>query len=148
MTPYSGLGFFFTLALALLPAAIAGLRGKNLRVCGFAVTAVMLLLIFDTPRKLLTLALFWAWQLALIFSYLHVRKKSEKRYVLWIFLLLSLLPLIFTKLSVFVKELSVFSMLGISYVSFRAVQILVEIYDGHLTKLCPLDVSYFLLFFP
>lgn len=148
MTPYSGLGFFFTLALALLPAATAGLRGKNLRVCGFAVTAVMLLLIFDTPRKLLTLALFWAWQLALIFSYLHVRKKSEKRYVLWIFLLLSLLPLIFTKLSVFVKELSVFSMLGISYVSFRAVQILVEIYDGHLTKLCPLDVSYFLLFFP
>ena len=102
MTPYSGLGFFFTLALALLPEAIAGLRGKNLRVCGFAVTAVMLLLIFDTPRKLLTLALFWAWQLALIFSYLHVRKKSEKRYVLWIFLLLSLLPLIFTKLSVFV----------------------------------------------
>ena len=77
MTPYSGLGFFF--ALALLPAAIAGLRGKNLRVCGFAVTAVMLLLIFDTPRKLLTLALFWTWQLALIFSYLHVRKKSEKR---------------------------------------------------------------------
>ena len=73
--------------------------------------AVMLLLIFDTPRKLLTLALFWAWQLALIFSYLHVRKKSEKRYVLWIFLLLSLLPLIFTKLSVFVKELYVFSML-------------------------------------
>lgn len=62
------------------------------------------------------------------------RKKSEKRYVLWIFLLLSLLPLIFTKLSVFVKELSVFSMLGISYVSFRAVQILVEIYDGHLTS--------------
>ena len=49
MTPYSGLGFFFTLALALLPAAIAGLRGKNLRVCGFAVTVVMLLLIFDTP---------------------------------------------------------------------------------------------------
>ena len=39
-------------------------------------------------------------------------------------------------------------MLGISYVSFRAVQILVEIYDGHLTKLCPLDVSYVLLFFP
>ena len=116
MTPYSGLGFFFTLALALLPAAIAGLRGKNLRVCGALVTAVMLLLIFDTPRKLLTLALFWTWQLALIFSYLHVRKKSEKRYVLWIFLLLSLLPLIFTKLSVFVKELSVFSMLGISYV--------------------------------
>lgn len=81
MTPYSGLGFFFTLALALLPAATAGLRGKNLRVCGFAVTAVMLLLIFDTPRKLLTLALFWAWQLALIFSYLHVRKKSGKRCV-------------------------------------------------------------------
>ena len=106
MSPYSGLGFFFTLAL------------------------------------------FWLWQLAMIFLCLRVRKTSEKRWILWIFLLLSLLPLIFTKLSVFVRELSVFSMLGISYVSFRAVQILVEIYDGHLTKLCPLDVSYFLLFFP
>ena len=52
MTPYSGLGFFFTLALALLPAAIAGLRGKNLRVCGALVTAVMLLLIVVNVRQI------------------------------------------------------------------------------------------------
>ena len=30
MTPYSGLGFFFTLALALLPAAIAGTQLRSI----------------------------------------------------------------------------------------------------------------------
>lgn len=148
MSPYSGLGFFLTLAVLLVPAVFLGLRGKNLRVCGMAVTAVMLLCIFDTPGKLLTLALFWAWQLAVIFGYLALRKKSEKRVCLWLALLLSLAPLILTKLSVFVEAFSIFSLLGISYVSFRAAQILVEIFDGHIKTLNALDVSYFLLFFP
>ena len=148
MSPFSGLGFFLTLAVLLAAPVALGLRGKDLRVCGMLVTAVMLPCIFDTPRKLLTLALFWAWQLAVIFSYLAARKRSDKRVYLWLALALSLLPLIFTKVSVFVPALSMFSMLGISYVSFRAVQILVEIYDGHLTALNALDVSYFLLLFP
>ena len=148
MSPFSGLGFFLILLPALLVPAVLGLRGKNLRGCGMLVTAVMLLCIFDTPRKLLTLLAFWAWQLALIFSYLRVRKTSERRVWLWLALGLSLLPLIFTKVSIFLPELSIFSMLGISYVSFRAVQILVEIYDGHIDALSALDVSYFLLFFP
>ena len=147
MSPYSGLAFFLVLAAALVVPAVLGLRGRNLRTAGLVVTAVMLALIFDTPGKLATLVLFWAWQLAVIFSYLWVRKRSEKRWLLWLALGLSLLPLIFTKLSIYVKPLSVFSMLGISYVSFRAVQVLVEIYDGHLTRLHVLDVSYFLLFF-
>lgn len=147
MSPYSGLAFFLVLAAALVVPAALGLRGRNLRTAGLIVTAVMLVLIFDTPGKLAALVLFWAWQLAVIFSYLWVRKRSEKRWMLWLALGLSLLPLIFTKLSIYVKPLSVFSMLGISYVSFRAVQILVEIYDGHLTQLHVLDVSYFLLFF-
>ena len=103
MSPYSGLGFFLTLAVLLVPAVLLGLRGKNLRVCGMAVTAVMLLCIFDTPKKFLTLALFWAWQLAIIFGYLLLRKKTERRAYLWLALFLSLAPLILTKLSVFVE---------------------------------------------
>ena len=148
MSPYSGLGFFLTLAIVLVPAVMLGLRGKNLRVCGLIVTAVFLPLIFDTPGKLFTLVLFWAWQLVVMFGYLRVRRRTEKRYVLWLALGLSLFPLIFTKLSIFIAPLCVFSMLGISYVSFRAAQILVEIYDGHIETLNVLDVSYFLLFFP
>ena len=39
-------------------------------------------------------------------------------------------------------------LLGISYMTFRAVQVLIETYDGLITEIGVLDFSYFLLFFP
>ena len=38
--------------------------------------------------------------------------------------------------------------MGASYMSFRAVQVLLDIYDGRLQKLRPVALGYFLLFFP
>ena len=127
MSLYTGLDFFLILLIAMLPPVVLGLRGKNLRVCGLAVTAVMLLLIF---------------------GYLRLRRRTAQRRLLWLMLLLSLVPLLLVKLSLWVEPLRVLSMLGVSYMSFRAVQILIEIYDGYLTELDFADVSYFILFFP
>lgn len=62
MTPYQGLLFFGILILLLLPAAFFGLCGKNLRVLGAALTALLLLTAFDSPKALITLAVFWLWQ--------------------------------------------------------------------------------------
>ena len=72
MNPFGGLDYFLLLLLVLLPVVICGLKGKQLRVCGMLVCAVMLLAIFRTPRALLLLAAFWLWQTALTFGYLHV----------------------------------------------------------------------------
>lgn len=148
MSPFSGLDFFLVLLLALIPAVLLGLRGKNLRVCGLVMTAVMLVLIFDTPTKLLLLVGFWLWQMALSFGYLRLRAHTAKRWHLWLALLLSLAPLILVKLAYWVQPLRVLSLLGISYMSFRAIQVLIEIYDGHITQLDFFDLSYFILFFP
>lgn len=148
MDPFNSLEFFLTLAVLLLPPVILGLRGKSLRLCGMIVTALMLVLIFDSPRKLLTLIGFWAWQTALIFAYARLRRRVQARPVLWVALALSLLPLLLVKLSLWIAPLRGLSLLGVSYMSFRAVQILIEIYDGHLTRMNVFDVGYFLLFFP
>ena len=68
MTPFGALAFFCILILVLLPAVVLGLGGKSLGVCGFAATAVMLLVMFDTWQAKLTLLGFWALQTALCFS--------------------------------------------------------------------------------
>ena len=50
MNPFGGLDYFLLLLLVLLPVVICGLKGKQLRVCGMLVCAVMLLAIFRTLR--------------------------------------------------------------------------------------------------
>ena len=105
MTPYQGLLFFGILILLLLPAAFFGLCGKGLRVLGAALTALMLLAAFDSPKALITLAVFWLWQSGLCFGYLAVRKRWQKRWMLWLFVLFSLVPMMLVKLSALVPPL-------------------------------------------
>ncbi|MBQ6431056.1 MAG: D-alanyl-lipoteichoic acid biosynthesis protein DltB [Oscillospiraceae bacterium] len=148
MTPYSGLPFFCTLFIVLLPAAILGHCGKKLRPYGLLATVLVLLAVFEGWKAKLLLLLFWAVQTALCFGYLAVRKRCEKRWVLWLFLLGALAPLLLVKLAVFVPKLQLLAILGVSYMTFRAVQVLIETYDGYIKTLNLLDFSYFLLFFP
>ena len=148
MEAYQNLAFFLVLALVLLGAAALGLTGRSLRRYGLGATAVMALLLFDGARAKLLLLGFFALQCALCFGYLRLRQKSARRPLLWLFLALSLLPLLLVKLGALVPALRPLAFLGVSYMSFRAVQVLIEIYDGRIKALSPLDFSYFLLFFP
>ena len=148
MSPFGSLDYFLVLLIAVIAPVVRGLRGKSLRGSTLIVTAVMLVLIFDSPAKLLTLALFWGWQAAIIFGYLRLRARAPQRWILWLALVLSLAPLLLVKLSLWIPPLRVVSLLGVSYMSFRAVQVLIEIYDGYITELNFLDVSCFILFFP
>ena len=94
MNPFGGLDYFLILLIVLLPVVVCGLKGVRLRVCGMLVCAVMLLAIFRTPHALLLLAAFWAWQTALTFGYLHLRRRAKKPWVFHLAVLLSLLPLL------------------------------------------------------
>ena len=138
MSPYSGILFFGILIAVLVPAVILGLMGKSLRVYGLIATVLILLTAFDTWQSRVILLLFWGFQTALCFLFLKLHKK---RWHLWLVIVLSLLPLLFVKLGLF-------GMLGISYITFRAVQVLLEIHDGYIKELSLWDLSYFLLFFP
>ena len=59
---------------------------------------------------------------------------------------LALALLVFYKLSVFGEGVGGF--LGISYICFRSVQVIIEIHDGMITDISAFSYLSFLLFFP
>ena len=145
MNPFSGLLFFYIMGLLLLPAVLLGVLGNPLKQYGLVFTVLMLILVFWGSGQLLALAVFYVWQMALCLIFLRTRKT---RFAIWLFVLLSILPLVAVKAGEVFAPLGFLQLLGVSYMTFRCVQILLDMYDGKLDKLRLLDTSYFILFFP
>lgn len=146
MIPFSGLLFFYLLFLGLLPAVVLGLLGKKLHYHGIFLCAAMLVIVFWQNGQLAALALFFLWEMALCCLFWRLPKRT--RPLLWAAVILALGPLGLIKLGEVLQPFSLFRLMGASYMSFRAVQLLLDIYDGRLQKLRPVALGYFLLFFP
>lgn len=146
MIPFSGLLFFYLLFLGLLPAVVLGLLGKKLHYRGIFLCAAMLVIVFWQNGQLAALALFFLWEMALCCLFWRLPKRT--RPLLWAAVILALGPLGLIKLGEVLQPFSLFRLMGASYMSFRAVQVLLDIYDGRLQKLRPVALGYFLLFFP
>ena len=146
MIPFSGLLFFYLLFLGLLPAVVLGLLGKKLHYYGIFLCAAMLVIVFWQNGQLAALALFFLWEMALCCLFWRLPKRT--RPLLWAAVILALGPLGLIKLGEVLQPFSLFRLMGASYMSFRAVQLLLDIYDGRLQKLRPVVLGYFLLFFP
>ncbi len=147
MTPFDSLIFFYLLIIALIPAAVLGFLGRKIKYYGAVVTLIFVALIFNTPVKFLFVTVFSLWQLVLVKLFFYVRRKTNKRFVLWIFVALSLLPMLLTKFKVVLFG-SVFGILGLSYLTFRCIQIIIDTYDGLIENISVFDFLYFVLFFP
>ena len=146
MIPFSGLLFFYLLFLGLLPAVVLGLLGKKLHYYGIFRCAAMLVIVFWQNGQLAALALFFLWEMALCCLFWRLPKRT--RPLLWAAVILALGPLGLIKLGEVLQPFFLFRLMGASYMSFRAVQVLLDIYDGRLQKLRPVALGYFLLFFP
>lgn len=142
MTPYSGLLFFYLMGLLLLPAIVLGLLGKSLGGYGLFFSAAMLAVVFGINGQLLQLAAFYLWQMVLFLIFRRLRPGR-----LWP-VTLALLPLLLLKIGEVWEPLSIFQLLGVSYMTFRAVEVLVNLRDGTVRELSLFQWSYFLLFFP
>lgn len=149
MTPYGGLSYFLILTLVLLPALLLGLMGRNMRCYGFVATLALLLVSFDTWRAKVLLAAFWLWQAAVCYGAARLRGRGQSRRRFWSAVLLTLAPLAAVKVSALMPGLSI-SFLGVSYMTFRALDVQLEIQDGRLGAdgFSLLDFSYFVLFAP
>lgn len=146
MIPFSGLLFFYLLFLGLLPAVVLGLLGKKLHYYGIFLCAAMLVIVFWQNGQLAALALFFLWEMVLCCLFWRLPKRT--RPLLWAAVILALGPLGLIKLGEVLQPFSLSRLMGASYMSFRAVQVLLDIYDGRLQKLRPVALGYFLLFFP
>ncbi|HDR8176318.1 D-alanyl-lipoteichoic acid biosynthesis protein DltB [Bacillus cereus] len=149
MTAYGSFYFFAIVGILLIPTIIAGLKGKMLRKYNAVLTLVMLAIIFsDKPKQAMMLAAFIIWQYALIKGYLLLRKQNNSTFMFCIAVILSILPLILAKIAPFVPELHFIVFAGMSYVTFRAVQMVFEVRDNLIKELSFFNFWEFVLFFP
>ena len=144
MTPYSGLLFFYLLALLLLPAVVLGLLGRPLKIYGLIFSVLMLVIVFGEGGQLPALIAFYLWEAAIFLAY----RRWRARLPLWAVVLFAALPLALVKVGEVWSPFAVFRLLGISYMTFRAVEALLNLHDGTVEALSFFQWSSFLLFFP
>lgn len=144
---YDGYLYMYILLLTMIPAVVLGLMEKKLKYYGMFATALMIYLIIGLDVQFRYLAIFMIWEMAVIFIYKHIRAKKKSKWVFRGFLFATMLPLIINKISP-ITSFGVVGFIGISYLSFRTIQIVIELYDGAITELSFIDTLYFVLFFP
>lgn len=142
---FEGLDFFAILAVVLVIGVGIRCIGKTLRYYIPIVSLVFIYLVFrENPEQLLALVGYVVYESVLLLIALKYRSAKK---IVGTLILLAALPLVLSKIAT-VVQLTWFSFLGISYVSFKSLQVLFEIYDGIIQKFSLVDYINFLLFFP
>ena len=150
MSFYTEPAFFLLLVPAVAIAVVLGVLEKPLARYGCVASILMLLLLFS--KSLASLAFFvgylaysfvLAWYVTVLFA--KERPGAVLRYR--IALALQIAPLAVYKVGVLVEP-DFLGFIGISYITFKAVQVLIETRDGLIKDLAPFDYLYFLVFFP
>ncbi|WP_414054101.1 D-alanyl-lipoteichoic acid biosynthesis protein DltB [Macrococcus equi] len=170
MIPYGDFPFFLIALIILLPIIILGIFGRKNIHLNFVATLIMIVLIFkdDThflfvpylSYALLSLAVFVLLQIVLIKLYIKIAVKKNTLPIFIAVLLFSILPLIIVKvLQSSLLGLSswmiydtpaknIFGFLGISYIMFKCIQIILEVRDKRIKSMNTYNLLRFLLFFP
>lgn len=149
MSFFAGYSFFVYLILLLIPAVVLGLLGKPLKFYRNILTIFFIWAIYGgSPEQLLYLLAYSIGAVYLVKSYLFLRNKYGRNpYIYGHAVFFALLPLFISKVSgIYGKNL--FGFLGISYICFRVIQVIIETYDGVITQIREIQFLSFILFFP
>jgi len=157
MTPYADFGYFGLLLIPLVPSVLLGLAGRlSWRWIGLLCLAVLavqyagqsILAPWLTIQTLWLVSGYALFEWALARLLLLQRARSRSRLAFWTALLLALLPLVLAKFLPLLVPNTLFGFLGISYITFRALDVLFGIQDRLLTELPISQYLAFLFFFP
>ncbi|KAA1042530.1 D-alanyl-lipoteichoic acid biosynthesis protein DltB [Macrococcus equipercicus] len=171
MIPYGDFSFFYIALLLLLPVIILGLLGRKYNGLNIAISFIMLLLIFKDPNKnlfglsllsyeMVSFIIYIFYQLLLIKLYLKIVKNHNTLTNFILIMAAVIAPLAVVKVfqsswfgfgSYEVGQLplkSIIGFLGISYIMFKSIQILMEIRDRRLKEINSYELIKFLSFFP
>ena len=143
---FEGLSFFMTLGFILIIAFIMNVFQKSTYYLSLVFSTLMVYFVFaENPMHLGSIIGYVL--VGYILMHLSVKfKEHKKTMILMVFL--AGLPLVLVKVLAAFK-ISGLGFLGISYMTFKLIQIIIEIYDGLIEKpMGPLDYVHFLLFFP
>ena len=153
MLPYGDFTYFGLLLYVVVPTFVLGLLGRAGWRWTLTATALVLAVQLSTVlkptfgiqlREVWWFAGFGVWQVALAFAFLRWRGKFPG----WLAITLSVLPLALVKIAPFVPPLHALKFLGLSYITFRALDVIFSIKDGVLKQLSFTTLLGYLFFFP
>lgn len=148
LTQYGDYFYLYILFLTFLPVIALGLCNKRTKYYGIIASVAMIYIIMGKNISLILFAMFFIGETFLIYTYLYLRRKTDNKYLYFLFLFLSILPIIIVKIAGLTKYASVIGFIGLSYVNFKAIQMIIEIYDGRIKKINFVTYIYFIMFFP
>lgn len=150
MSFYSDPAFFILVAIASIPAAILGFQGKSLKYYGFGASVVFLLLLFSRDITGLCSFIFFLIDVSAATAMVQYCFKNDIKHAIAYYrvaLVCAIAPLIVVKIGEVFDE-NILAFVGISYLTFKAVQVLIEIRDRLIPEMSLVDYWYFLVFFP
>lgn len=144
MNYFEGLEFFLFLLIVLCGGFVLIFFGKKKEVYILAISLIFAGAIYGQSKKMVVyLVAFIIYQYLLVILSNRLEKKWLKTLTL-----LSVVPLVINKVFA-ITSLHLMAFIGISYMSFKTIQIMIEISDGIIKeKYSFLEYLQFLLFFP
>ncbi|MDO4912835.1 MAG: D-alanyl-lipoteichoic acid biosynthesis protein DltB [Lactobacillus sp.] len=154
LQPYSNPQYFIYLLLALCPIMIGLYFGKRFVHYEAIFSFVFLVLTFggDHWQQGVFLIGYLIYQCLITFIYQHYRKAGNNSTgIFCLFVILAILPLTASKVTAAMPSKTVpfvVGFLGLSYITFKSVQVIMELRDGTIKEVNPEIYLRFLLFFP
>lgn len=150
---YGNPKYFLYVIIAVLPIFIGLFFKKRFPLYEGIVSLVFIILMLTGKNinQIVSLFIYVIWQAVLVFSYKSYRKKHNNKWMFYLWVLLSILPLAWTKVTPVMTidyHQPLFEFLGISYLTFRSVGMIMEMRDGVLTEFSLWQFLRFLLFMP
>lgn len=145
---FSGLNFWSLLIILSIPAIFLGIKErKNKYYILFSSLVFCFLVYSKNINSLIYLVIFLIYEYMLIKVYLRLKIEKNCDRVS-IFVILSLVPLVISRILPILEIDYKFGFLGISYITFKVMQILVEIKDNMIKEVNFIDYLSFMIFFP
>ena len=146
MEYFEGLDFFGTLFFALIPVILLRLFEKSVYWITFVLSIGIAIAVFkEQPNHFINLVVLIMETYVLVRLGFYFREKKSTKYPIIFFASL----LLIAAKTVVIWKVSIFGFLGISYMTFKVLQIIFETYDGVIKEPINIfDYLQFLLFFP
>ena len=145
---FSGLNFWSLLIVLSIPAIFLGIKErKNKYYILFSSLVFCFLVYSKNINSLIYLVIFLIYEYMLIKVYLRLKIEKNCDRVS-IFVILSLVPLFISRILPILEIDYKFGFLGISYITFKVMQMLIEIKDNMIKEVNFIDYLSFMIFFP
>ncbi len=157
MTPYADFTYFGVLLYVAVPALALGLARRGVRTWLLLSSAGMLVLHCWTARATIATTSFSALALALGYAgleymvalgFLAARERRRRGWTFYLAVLLALAPLLAAKFVPLLAHGWALAFLGISYLTFRSLDVIIGIHDGLITSLPAAQYLCFVFLFP